>query len=75
MPDHRIVLMHLQYGRSSAHTCSQCVNYLPDAYGEHRYNKCKAYGMTRSHETDWKGDYSACGHFGILFGQEVLIEA
>ena len=58
-------------GTSYGHKCGECTNCkkLSD-----RTYKCKIYGETDGHETDWKPCWTACKAYNEVFcGEPVIV--
>ena len=51
-------------GTDYRHTCAECKNLVTIRKCSRAIYKCRSYGNTSGHETDWKASSVACKAFG-----------
>lgn len=61
-------------GTDYRHTCNECSNCIKVPMGSRKVDKCKAYGVNDSTETNWRASYIACRHFGKVPPEVPVIE-
>lgn len=57
-------MYQLSGGMNRHHTCRECCNLIQQERGKKRIYKCRAYGITEGHDTDWPAHVMACRFFG-----------
>ena len=65
--------MHFRFGKSDGR-CKECSNFSRYRYRDHKYSKCRVYGITLSAATDWNGRYEACGLFNKDYKGKPIID-
>ena len=58
---HRILTMHLTYGRNDLCSCGTCAHLIRTGYRSATYFKCKRYAVSASASSDWRKFWTACG--------------
>ena len=57
----KIGAMYREYGEMEGVLCRNCCNFITIAVDGKHHCKCKAYGITREANTNWRSKYEACG--------------
>lgn len=70
MATKKIDLMYEHYGINQKGHCKSCCNLSSGYYRGKKYNKCIAYGLSRSEATDWKISNKSCGLYNQPFDKK-----
>ena len=65
----KIAAMHREYGQNEGSICRNCCNFCTHQSESSTSNKCRAYGITDSYDTDWKWNYTGCGLYNTPFNE------
>ena len=59
-----------EYGEMEGVLCRNCCNFTTIAVDGKHHCKCKAYGITREANTNWRSKYEACGLYNTPIGNK-----
>ncbi len=66
----KIGAMYREYGEMEGVLCRNCCNFTTIAVDGKHHCKCKAYGITREANTNWRSKYEACGLYNTPIGNK-----
>jgi hypothetical protein len=66
----KIGAMYREYGEMEGVLCRNCCNFTTIAVDGKHHCKCRAYGITREANTNWRSKYEACGLYNTPIGNK-----